>query len=158
MVSSWLFINNSKTKFMIIASCKQLAKIIVHSVTVSDAMIKPLTSPPNLGAWFNQHATMSDHIGKICSKAFYSLYNLQQIRKCLTDEACKTLGCECTRDLSFRLLWCFTTWWSLAIPTTTSTEGSQCNCSFDMLFTKLLSHITSAKKPSLATDKILSYL
>ena len=91
---------------MIITSCKQLAKIIVHThcVTVSDAMIKPLTSPQNLGAWFNQHTTMSDHIGKICSKAFYSLYNLQQIRKCLTDEACKTLGCECTYDLSFRLL------------------------------------------------------
>ena len=49
MVSSWLFINNSKTKFMIIISGKQLAKISVHSVLVSDAMIKPVTSPQNLG-------------------------------------------------------------------------------------------------------------
>ena len=35
--------------------------------------------------------TMNDPNGKICSKAFYSLYKLRQIRKCLTDEACKTL-------------------------------------------------------------------
>ena len=39
----------------------------------------------------HQHMEMSDHNGKICSKAFYSLYNLRQIRKCLTVEACKTL-------------------------------------------------------------------
>lgn len=54
-------------------------------------MIKPVTSLRNLGVWFDQHMKMSDHIGKICSKEFYSLYNLRQIRKCLTDEACKTL-------------------------------------------------------------------
>jgi len=125
---------------MIIISCKQLAKISVHSVIVSDAMIKPVTSPWNLGLCFNQHTTMSDHIGKICSKAFYSLYNLQQIRKCLTDEACKALSCACPCDVSFTLLWCFTTW-CLAIPTTTSTQGSQCSCSFDMPFTKLLSPV-----------------
>ena len=65
----------------------------MDSVTVGYAMIKPVTSLRNLGVWFDQHMTMSDHIGKICSKALYmcSLYDLRQIRKCLTDEACKTL-------------------------------------------------------------------
>ena len=76
---------------MIIGSRKQLAKISVDSVTVGDAMIKPVISLRNLGVWFDQRMTISDLIGKICSKAFYSLYNLRQIRKCLTDEACKTL-------------------------------------------------------------------
>ena len=91
MASNRLFINGSKTEFMIIGSRKQLAKISVDSVTVGDAIIKPVTYVRNLGVWFDQHVKMSDHIGKICSKAFYSLYNLRQIRKCLTDEACKTL-------------------------------------------------------------------
>ena len=40
MLSDRLFINDSKTEFMIIGSRKQLAKISVDSVTVGDAMIK----------------------------------------------------------------------------------------------------------------------
>lgn len=91
MASNRLFINDSQIEFKIISSRKQLAKISVDSVRVGDAIIKPVTSVRNLGVWFDQHMKMSDHIGKICSKAFYSLYNLRQIRKCLTDEACKTL-------------------------------------------------------------------
>ena len=63
----------------------------VDSVTVGDAMIKPVTCVRNLVVWFDQHMRMRDRIGKICNKMFYSLYNLRQIRKCLTDEACKTL-------------------------------------------------------------------
>jgi len=65
MVSNRLFISDSKTEFMIIGSRKQLAKISMDSVTVGDAMIKPVTSPRNLGVWFDQHMTMSDHIKKI---------------------------------------------------------------------------------------------
>ena len=48
MASNRLFINGSKTEFMIIGSRKQLAKISVDSVTVGDAIIKPCllyTSP-----------------------------------------------------------------------------------------------------------------
>ena len=76
---------------MIIGSRQQLAKIRVDSISVGDAMIKPVTSLRNLGVWFDQHMTMSDHIGKAFSKAFYSLYNLRHMRKCFTDELCETL-------------------------------------------------------------------
>ena len=44
MASNRLFINDSKTEFMIVGSRKQLAKISVDSVTVGDAIIKPVTS------------------------------------------------------------------------------------------------------------------
>ena len=54
-------------------------------------MIKPATSLRNLGVWFDQLMTMSNRFGKVCSKAFYSLYNQRHMRKCLTDEACETL-------------------------------------------------------------------
>ena len=91
MVSNRLMINDSKTEFLIIGSRQQLAKINVEGVTVGDAMITPVTSVRNLGVWFDQHMTINDHIGKVCSKAFYSLYNLRQIRKYLTDDTCKIL-------------------------------------------------------------------
>ena len=76
---------------MIIGSRQQLAKIRVDSISVGDAMIQPVTSLRNFGVWFDQHMTMSDHIGEVCSKAFYSLYNPRHIRKCFMHEACKTL-------------------------------------------------------------------
>ena len=44
MLSNRLFINDSKTKFMMTGSRKQLARISVDSVTVGDAMIKLATS------------------------------------------------------------------------------------------------------------------
>ena len=34
---------------------------------------------------------MSIHIGKICSKAFYGLYKIRQLRKFLNPESTKTL-------------------------------------------------------------------
>ena len=80
-----------QTEFMIIGPRQQLVKVSVESVTVGDTMIKPIISLRNLGVWFDQHMTMSDHIGRISSRAFYILYNLRQIRKCFPDEACKTL-------------------------------------------------------------------
>ena len=89
MVSNRLLINDSKTEFIIIGSRQQLPKIIADSITVGDALIMPVTSVRNLVTWFDQHMSMSDHIGKICSKAFYSLYNIRQTRKYLTDNASK---------------------------------------------------------------------
>ena len=69
MASNRICINDSKTEFVIIGSRKQLAKISVDSVTVGDAIIKPVTTVRNLGVLFDQHMKMSDHIGKICGKA-----------------------------------------------------------------------------------------
>ena len=51
----------------------------------------PITSVRNLGAWFDGHMSMSVHVGKVCSKAFRSLYNIRQIRKFLTPDATRLL-------------------------------------------------------------------
>ena len=53
--------------------------------------IKPVESVRDLGAWFDEHMSMEVHVGKICSKAFRSLYNIRQIRKFLSQETTKTL-------------------------------------------------------------------
>jgi len=91
LVSNRLRINDSKTEFLIVGSQSQLAKIKVDSITVGDTVIKPVTSVQNLGVWFDQHMSMNDHISKVCSKAFFSLYNLRQVRKYLSDDTSKIL-------------------------------------------------------------------
>ena len=41
--------------------------------------------------WFDSHMSMDIHIGKVCSKAFRSLYNIRQIRKFLSEDTTKIL-------------------------------------------------------------------
>ena len=67
MALNRLLVNGSKAKCMIIVSNKQLPKISVDSVTVGDAMIKPVTSLRNLNIWFDQHNERSHWEGKVSS-------------------------------------------------------------------------------------------
>ena len=53
--------------------------------------IRPVGLVRNLGLWFDHSMTMRSHVGKVCSKAFRSLYNLCQIRKFLSEDSTKTL-------------------------------------------------------------------
>lgn len=91
LVSRKLMFNDSKTKFLIIGTRQQLAKIKIDSVRVGNVDIKPVESVRNLGSWFDSHMSMNVHVGKVCSKAFRGLYNIRQIRKFLSTESTKTL-------------------------------------------------------------------
>ncbi|RMX57088.1 hypothetical protein pdam_00008219 [Pocillopora damicornis] len=55
-VRSWfianrLMINEAKTEFLIIGTRQQLEKTSIESIIISDTLIKPLESVPNLGSW-----------------------------------------------------------------------------------------------------------
>ena len=45
----------------------------------------------NLGAWFDSELTMNTHINKLCSAAYFHLYNLRHIWKYLSQETCEQL-------------------------------------------------------------------
>ncbi len=91
LISQKLKFNDLKTEFLIIGTRQQLKKIEINSVRVGDVDIKPVESVRDLDAWFDEHMSMEVHVGKICSKAFRSLYNIRQIRKFLSQETTKTL-------------------------------------------------------------------
>ncbi|KAL9984297.1 hypothetical protein ACROYT_G006572, partial [Oculina patagonica] len=91
MLSNRLLINDTKTEFLIIGSRQQLSKIHIDKITVGESTIEPVKMVRNLGAWFDSHMSMNSHIGKVCSKAFRSLYNIRQIRKFLSEETTKIL-------------------------------------------------------------------
>ena len=91
MLSNRLLINDTKTEFVIISSRQQVSKIHIDKIKVGESTIEPVKMVRNLGAWFDSHMSMNSHIGKVCSKAFRSLYNIRQIRKFLSEETTKIL-------------------------------------------------------------------
>ncbi len=91
LISQKLKFNNLKTELLIIGTRQQLKKIEINSVRVGDVDIKPVESVRDLGAWFDEYMSMEVHVGKICTKAFRSLYNIRQIRKFISQESTKTL-------------------------------------------------------------------
>ena len=91
LIHNRLLINDSKTEFLVFGSRLQLSNIAIDSITVGDSTIKPVKSVRNLGTWFDSNMSMSIHIGKICSKAFYGLNKIRQLRKFLNPESTKTL-------------------------------------------------------------------
>ena len=88
MLSNRLLINDSKTEFIIIGSKQQMSKININEITVGESTMEVVQS---LGMWFDSHMSMDIHIGKVCSKAFRSLYNIRQIRKILSEDTRKIL-------------------------------------------------------------------
>ena len=87
MGHNMLILNDDKTEFLIIGSCQQLEKVNVDSVNVAALVIKSSSYVRNLGVWFESHTSMDAHVGKVCSKAFFGLNKIKQIRKFLLQDA-----------------------------------------------------------------------
>ena len=86
-----LLMNNTKTEFFLIGTKQQLAKVSVDHLKVGNSDIVPMSPVKNLEVWFDSNLSMSDHITKTCSAAFYHLYNKRRIRQYLTKECTETL-------------------------------------------------------------------
>ena len=71
MYQDKLKINDDKTEFLVIGSKHQLQKIDNCSVRVGTIDIKLVSEVRNLRAWFDSHFSMSTHISKSCSAAFF---------------------------------------------------------------------------------------
>lgn len=72
-------INDDKTEFLVIGSRQQLLKIDHCSVRVGMIDINPVKVVRNLGAWFDLSFSMSTHISKSCSAAFFWLHKIKKI-------------------------------------------------------------------------------
>ena len=91
MCHNMLKLNDSKTELLIIVSRQELVKINVNSVQVGTFEIVLASSVRSLGAWFDKNTWVHAHTGKVCSKAFFGLNKIRQIRKFILDDATKTL-------------------------------------------------------------------
>ena len=91
MTAHRLFIQSSKTEFIIIGSRQQLSKVSIDKLRVGEVLISPVGAVRDLESWLDTHMSMNLHISKICRKAFRSLYHIKRIKKYLTDDATKIL-------------------------------------------------------------------
>ena len=91
MTNNYLKLNDTKTEFLVIGSRQQLTKIKIDGIRVGSTEIQKVSSVRNLGVWFDTSMTMTTHIGKAGSKAFFGLYKIKQIRKFLSEKATVTL-------------------------------------------------------------------
>jgi hypothetical protein len=91
MIQHRLMINDTKTEFMILGSRQQLKKLTIDGIKVGNANILPAEQVKNLGVIMENTLSMQKQVNKICSKSFFQLYKLRQIRRYLKVEATRTL-------------------------------------------------------------------
>ena len=69
---------------MRLSNKQQLAKVDINNITVGESVVNTKPIVTNLGSWFDSQLSMSTHISKLCSSAFFHLHNIRRIRKFLS--------------------------------------------------------------------------
>ena len=91
MIRDRLMLNDDKTEFLLLGTKQQLAKVDINSITVGESVVNTKPVVRNLGSWFDSQLSMSTHIRKLCSSAFFHLHNISRIRKFLSPVETKYL-------------------------------------------------------------------
>ena len=91
MIRDRLMLNDYKTEFLLLGTKQQLAKVDINSITVSESVVNTKPVVRNLGSGFDSQLSMSTHISKLCSSAFFHLHNISRIRKFLSPGEIKSL-------------------------------------------------------------------
>ena len=76
---------------MLLSTKQQLAKVDINNITVGESVVNTKPIVTNLGSWFDSQLSMSTHISKLCSSAFFHLHNIRRIRKFLIPVETKSL-------------------------------------------------------------------
>ena len=78
-----------KTEFIQFGSRQQLGKCTTHSLSVNDCDIPKVNVIKYLGTSLDQGLTMKSHIKNKCRIAMANYHRIANIRKYLTEDACK---------------------------------------------------------------------
>jgi hypothetical protein len=88
MQSNFLKLNHSKTEYMVIGSKHNLQQVADTSVVnIAGCSIHATDSVKNIGATFDSHLTMVDHVNNICRSCYIHIRNIGKIRPFLTQSA-----------------------------------------------------------------------
>ena len=73
MIRGKVKFNDAKTRFLIIGTSQQLKKVRTDTLSVGDAIILPVLSARNLGAYYDSNMTLIPFINNACKSAFSQL-------------------------------------------------------------------------------------
>ena len=91
MQSNRMKLNPDKTQYIWIGSKFQLSRIDFPHLSSLFPGLRFQQSVRNLGVTLDQHLTMSEHVGNLCSSCFWQLRQLRQIRRSLSDQSAHIL-------------------------------------------------------------------
>ena len=91
MLQDKLKLYDDKTEFLVIDSKQQLSELHTCSIRVGNTDVYPVDHVRNLGSRFDSNMSMSTHISKLSSTAFFYLHNIRRIRKFLDRKSLITL-------------------------------------------------------------------
>ena len=89
MHSNKLKLNVNKTEFINIHPHHQSVKI--NNIVVGDNTIQSSISVRDLGAWFDDKLTMSEHVAKVCSSGYMGIRKISRIRPYLDKASAERL-------------------------------------------------------------------
>ena len=102
-------LKNDKTDFLLLVTKQQLAKVDINSITVGESVVNTKPVVRNLGSWFDSKLSMSTHISKLCSSAFFYQHNISRIYKFLSPVETKSAVVHafvtCRVDYCYSLLY-----------------------------------------------------
>ena len=91
MALNFLKLNDSKTEVLLIGSTHMKKNMPFQNLTIGQDTIAPSETARNIGAIFDSHMLMRDHISQVCKGAWHHLKQIGQIRDYLDPDAAATL-------------------------------------------------------------------
>ena len=85
-----ILLNDNKTVAIIITAPNRKHQQDVSCVNVCGCNIVPSPTIRDIGITIDCGLTMTSHVSRMCTAAYYHLYAISKIRHCLTTDACKT--------------------------------------------------------------------
>lgn len=87
MTSNMLKLNEEKTEIILLSSGR-LHPTNELSLRIGNATVSSSPTVKNLGVYFDQKLSMTEHVRRVCQIANFHLRNICHVRKYLTKEAC----------------------------------------------------------------------
>ena len=76
---------------MWLGSAQQVSKVRLDEIPVLSSRVSVVKVAKNLGVFVDSQLSMSAQVAAVCRGGYYQLRQLRPLKRCMTDEAIKTL-------------------------------------------------------------------
>ena len=91
MTSNLLKLNADKTETLLVSRNIKPCPVPQLCINFNGEKIVPSKQVRNLGVIFDSKFSLEAHVNKVCQASYLQLYNISQVRKCLSKAACESL-------------------------------------------------------------------